>query len=56
MTVDLANALSLARQSGLYAYDAYFLDCASRHAVPLLTLDRDLRQAAKAIGIRLLEV
>ena len=54
--VDLANALSLAHQAGLYAYDAYFLDCASRHAAPLLTLDRGLKQAAKDIGIRLLEV
>ena len=54
--VDLANALSLAHQAGLYAYDAYFLDCAYRHAAPLLTLDRGLKQAAKNIGIRLLEV
>ena len=56
MKVDLAHALSLAHQSGLRAYDAYFLDCASRHAAPLLTLDRDLKQVAKDIGIRLLEV
>lgn len=48
--------LSLAHQAGLYAYDAYVLDCASRHAAPLLTLDRGLKQAAKDIGIRLLEV
>lgn len=54
--VDLANALSLANQSGLYAYDAYFLDCAVRHTAPLLTLDRGLQQAAKTIGIRLLEI
>jgi len=56
MKVDLANALSLAHRTGLYAYDAYFLDCASRHAAPLLTLDCRLKQAAKDIGIRLLEV
>lgn len=56
MKVDLAHALSLAHQAGLYAYDAYFLDCASRHAAPLLTLDRGLKQAAKDIGIKLLEV
>jgi len=54
--VDLANVISLANQVGLYAYDAYFLDCASRHAAPLLTLDRGLKQAAKNIGIRLFEV
>ncbi|MBM4164022.1 MAG: type II toxin-antitoxin system VapC family toxin [Lentisphaerae bacterium] len=54
--VDMANVLSLAHQAGLYAYDAYFLDCAFRHAAPLLTLDQGLKQAAKNIGIRLLEV
>ncbi len=54
--VDLVNALSLAHQTGLYAYDAYFLACAVRHAAPLLTLDRDLKQAAGDIGIKLLEV
>jgi len=32
--VDMASALSLARDAGLYAYDAYFLDCAVRHAAP----------------------
>jgi len=54
--VDTANALSLAHQAGLYAYDAYFLDCAARHAAPLLTLDDGLKEAANHCGIRLLEV
>ena len=39
---DLENAVSIAHASNLYAYDAYFLDCASRHVAPLLTLDRPL--------------
>lgn len=56
LKVDMANAISLAHQAGLYAYDAYFLDCAARHAAPLLTLDRGLMKAANAIGIKLLEV
>lgn len=54
--VDLVNALALAHQTGMYAYDAYFLDCAARHAAPLLTLDQALKRAAKETGIRLLEV
>lgn len=54
--VDMANALSMARQEGMHAYDAYFLDCASRHSAPLLTLDRGLMRAAQNIGIHLLEV
>jgi predicted nucleic acid-binding protein len=54
--VDMANAIALAHQTGMYAYDAYFLDCAVCHAAPLLTLDHGLKRAAKDTGIRLLEV
>ncbi len=56
VSVDIANALSLAKQEGMYAYDAYFLDCATRYSAPLLTLDRSLKRAAKNVGIHLLEV
>lgn len=56
LKVDMVNALSLAHQAGLYAYDAYFLDCAARYAAPLLTLDHGLKRAAKDIGIKLMEV
>lgn len=56
LKVNFENALTLAHQTRMYAYDAYFLDCASRHAAPLLTLDNGLKQAARNIGIRLLEV
>lgn len=54
--VDMTNALSLAYETKLYACDAYFLDCAVRHASPLLTLDHGLKKAAKDIGLKLLEV
>ena len=56
LAVDLENAISIAHASNLYAYDAYFLDCASRHAAPLLTLDQPLKRAADKIGIHVLEV
>ncbi|NQT86894.1 type II toxin-antitoxin system VapC family toxin [bacterium] len=56
LAVDLENALSIAHAHKLYAYDAYFLDCASRHAVPLLTLDRVLSRAAEKLGVDVLEV
>jgi len=54
--VDLNNAISIANQTKLYAYDAYFLDCAIRYSVPLLTLDRGLERAARKLGIKLMEV
>ncbi len=56
LAVDLENAVSIAHANNLYAYDAYFLDCASRHAAPLLTLDRPLRRAAENTGVNVLEV
>jgi len=53
---DLAHALTLARQNNMYAYDAYFLDCATRHNAPLLTLDRALRTAARHLNVATWEV
>jgi len=37
---DFLNALKISKQTNMYAYDAYFLDCAIRHKAPLLTLDQ----------------
>ena len=56
LAVDLQNALSIAHSTNMYAYDAYFLDCAARHAAPLMTLDRSLRRAADKLGLHVLEV
>ena len=54
--VDLNNAISIAYETKTYAYDAYFLDCAVRHAAPMLTLDRSLERAAMKLGVKLMEV
>jgi predicted nucleic acid-binding protein len=54
--VDMANALAIAGKMNMYAYDAYFLDCASRYAAPLLTLDKPLKRIAEKIGVNLVEV
>ena len=53
---DMANALSIAASAGLYAYDAYFLDCAARYHAPLLTLDRPLRRAAERLDVMLVNL
>lgn len=53
---DMANALSIASGAGLYAYDAYFLDCAARYRAPLLTLDRSLRRAAERLDVMLVNL
>lgn len=56
VNVDMANVLSIAAQVNAYAYDAYLLDCALRHAAPLLTLDRTLERAADTLGINLVNL
>ena len=53
---DFFNALKLSKKVIMYAYDAYFLDCAIRFKSPLLTLDRKLKLAAQDIKIVTLEV
>lgn len=48
--------LPLARQYRLTAYDAAYLDLAKRERLSLATLDHGLRQAARALGIALLDL
>ena len=54
--IDMANVVSIAAKVSLYAYDAYFLDCAARWRAPLLTLDRPLRRAAEGLSIKLINL
>jgi predicted nucleic acid-binding protein len=53
---DFVAVLKISRQVGIYAYDAYFLDCAVRQKAPLLTLDRRLKASAHDLNIKTLEV
>ena len=53
---DFVNALKISKQANIYAYDAYFLDCAVRHKAPLLTLDRKLKIAAQDFNVETMEV
>lgn len=54
--VEVAEAfnkvLPLARQYGLSAYDAAYLELAIRYGAPLATLDGDLQKAARRAGVR----
>lgn len=56
ISTDFANAVSLSKQTNMYAYDAYFLDCAVRQKAPLLTLDSKLKETARKLKIKILEV
>jgi predicted nucleic acid-binding protein len=53
---DFAAVLKISKQAGIYAYDAYFLDCAVKQKAPLLTLDRRLKASAHDLNIKTMEV
>lgn len=55
LDVDIADALKLATDFRLYAYDAYFLKCARSVPAPLLTLDRHMRQVTAELQIPLMD-
>lgn len=52
----LSEALKLAHSYGIYAYDAYVLDCALQFRTPLITLDRSLVEIGRKLELNLLEV
>jgi predicted nucleic acid-binding protein len=54
--IALKDALDLAAHLHIYAYDAYFIQCALKYKSPLLTLDHDLYRAARSAGAALIEV
>jgi predicted nucleic acid-binding protein len=52
---DIKSALRMAIKFNIYAYDAYFLECAENLRSPLLTLDIGMKRVAREIGITILE-
>ena len=55
LTVDIEKALRIALEHNIYAYDAYFLQCALHLSCPLLTLDKRMKVEAHALDIQVLE-
>ena len=53
--VDIQQALSLALEYNIYAYDAYFLQCARRLSCPLITLDKRMKNIAYDLNIEVVE-
>lgn len=54
--IDLGTSVEMAKEQGIYAYDAYMLECARKYRTPLLSLDGPQRQVAIELGIEVLEV
>ncbi len=52
---DMQAAIVVSGEESIYAYDAYFIVCAERLGIPLLTLDRKLIEIARKRGVALLE-
>ncbi len=52
---DIRSALSIAVRFNLYAYDAYFLECAEDLRSPLLTLDLGMQGVGRKMGITIWE-
>src|SRR5580704_10628616 len=53
VTESVSNILPIAREYGLSAYDAAYLDVAVRHTVPRATLDSALQKAGRKAGIQI---
>ena len=54
VNVDIHGSLKIALEHNIYAYDAYFLQCAKAYSLPLLTLDKQMKQVAGQLGIQVL--
>jgi predicted nucleic acid-binding protein len=53
--IDIRSALEIASRFNIYAYDAYFIECAISLRCPLLTLDRHMKIVGQNVGIHILE-
>ena len=53
---DFVRAVKISKQTNMYAYDAYFMECAIRYKSPLLTLDKKLKSTAQTINIETMDV
>jgi predicted nucleic acid-binding protein len=54
--VDLNNSIRIFCKYSIYAYDAYYLEIASRLNLPLITFDTKMKEAAKDLNVTILEV
>ena len=55
MRIDVSQALKLAIDFKLYAYDVYSMQSAINQSCPLLTLDKGMKKVAKELNIKILE-
>jgi predicted nucleic acid-binding protein len=49
--IKVSEAIKMAIQCNIYAYDAYYLRCCVENNLPLISLDDKMCKAAKSLGI-----
>ena len=54
--VELEESLKIADTLGIYAYDAYLIQCALKYQAPLISLDGNLMSSAKRTKAKVMEV
>jgi predicted nucleic acid-binding protein len=54
--VDMQMAIDIAHEHELYAYDAYIIACARESRCPLISLDKNLMNAARKAHVSIVEV
>jgi predicted nucleic acid-binding protein len=54
--VDVQMAMDIAHEHDLYAYDAYIIVCACESRCPLISLDKNLMNAARKAHVSIVEV
>jgi predicted nucleic acid-binding protein len=56
LEIDLTKSLELSHDLGIYAYDAYIIECARRHKGVILTLDAGLVDASRRANVDVVEI
>lgn len=56
VSVDIQASLKIALEHKIYAYDAYFLQCARMFSWPLVSLDQRLLQVARQMDLDVVEI
>jgi predicted nucleic acid-binding protein len=54
LEIDIINALKIAVRFNIYAYDAYYLECCIENNLPLLSLDKKMRELATILNIEVI--
>ena len=54
--VDIIKSIEISHYYNIYAYDAYFIECARNYSSTLVTLDNRLSEIARQMNINVKEV